>query len=206
MQLTLMDHDVVELSNLPRQVLFTEEDLGMNKAEAAARKLRTIAPHAQIDHLNLKLTRENAHTIVAASDFVIDAVDDAATKFLISDACVALNRAYSYGGAVEFSGQTMTVLPGKTACLRCVFEAPPDPEETVVCRDGGILGPVAGLIGACQGREAVRFATGQALLLTNNVLSYQGFPASRIRRVTVRPRLECGCAAAGLQPVGRDSL
>ncbi len=194
--LALADPDPVEVSNLHRQIIYRESDLGHKKVHAAARHLRAIAPAAAIEELALEIDSSNARKIVSRFDFVIDGTDNPAAKFLINDVCVALGKPFVYGGVLGMGGQAMTVIPGKSACLRCVFEAPPDPGDIASCREAGILGPVAGLIGEVQAREALRFLSGQAPEICGAILTYDGAGAARVRVTRVNPRPGCACAAA----------
>ncbi len=147
---TLIDPEQIELSNLARQVIYRTADVGLFKADTAAGRLMERFPGFEATPIVGALNADNAAEIIASHDFVIDGTDDPAAKFLISDSCVAVGRPFVYGGVLGFSGQAMTVLPGLTACLRCLFEEPPPESEIASCREAGILGPVAGVIGTIQ--------------------------------------------------------
>src|SRR5271163_2059375 len=125
-ELALIDSEPVELSNLPRQILYRDADIGALKVIAAARHLRASAPGLLVEAYAERLDAANAAELIAGVAFVIDATDDPATKFLINDVCVAHGTPFVYGGAIMMSGQAMTVIPGRTACLSCLFEGPPD--------------------------------------------------------------------------------
>src|SRR5260370_14032258 len=139
----LVDPAPVELSNLARQVIYGSVSLGRLKVEAAAARLRSDYSALSIDTYPVALDASNAAELIARHDFVIDATDDPAAKFLINDTCLALGRPFVYAGVLGMTGQAMTVLPGRTACLRCLFEQPPEPDEIASCREAGIIGPVA---------------------------------------------------------------
>lgn len=194
--LGLADPDPVEISNLHRQILYRASDLGENKAAAAARHLRSLNAAVAIAALPFEIDSLNAHEIIARFDFVIDGTDNPAAKFLINDVCVALSKPFVYGGVLGVSGQAMTVLPGNSACLRCLFEAPPGPTDIASCREAGILGPVAGLIGEVQAREAIRVLCGRSPELCGAILTYDGAGAARVRVTKVNPRPGCACGAA----------
>ncbi len=198
--LTLVDPECVELSNLARQVIFRESDLGAPKVEAAARRLGERFPRVKIDTHKIALDESNAAQIVAAHDFVIDATDSPLAKFLINDACVAARKPFAYGGVIGMTGQAMTVIPGASACLRCVFENPPDDDEIQSCREAGIVGPVAGAIGSMQAAEAMRASRAQTLLLSGKILTYDAANAARVRVTEVNPRPGCRCGASKSQP------
>ncbi len=144
------------------------------------------------------LDEDNAAELIARHEFVIDGTDNPATKFLINDSCVSAGRPFAYGGVLGFFGQAMTVLPGRTACLRCLFEAPPPENEVANCREAGILGPVAGIIGAVQADEASLFLRGAQPRLRGAILTYDA-RAGRTRVTNISPRQGCRCGAC-LQP------
>lgn len=193
-ELTLLDPDPIELSNLPRQVIFREDEIGTPKVIAAARYLSEVAPSIRVETFISRLDQENAAEFISRSAFVIDATDDPATKFLINDVCVTTRVPFVYGGVLGMSGQAMTVLPGRTACLRCLFEGPPDDEDAASCRDAGIIGPIAGAIGAAQAAEALRCLSGNEPELASRILTYDG-KLARTRIIDVPRRSHCVCAA-----------
>ncbi len=186
--LGLIDPDLIDLSNLPRQVIFCESDIGAPKVTAAARHLATILPGAKIESIPNSLDAANAAEIIARFDFVIDATDSPATKFLINDTCVALGVPFVYGGVLGLTGQAMTVIPGRTACLRCLFEEPPDEADGASCRDAGIIGPIAGAIGEVQAAEAIAWAHGRMPALAGTMLTLDGSTSGRIRPTSIAAR------------------
>ena len=134
-RLTLVDPDPVELSNLARQVIYRSRDIGTPKVEAAARWLGERFPSVNVETHPVALDESNAERLIAEHDFVIDATDSPIAKFLINDTCIAARTPFVYGGVVGMTGQAMTVIPTATACIRCVFEAPPDESEIQSCRE-----------------------------------------------------------------------
>jgi molybdopterin-synthase adenylyltransferase len=196
LRLTLVDPDLIELSNLPRQIIFGESDLGVPKVTAAARRLSAIAPAVAIESVQAALDTVNGAELIARSDFVIDATDSPATKFLINDVCVELGVPFVYGGVLGLSGQAMTVIPRTTACLRCLFEEPPDEAEVASCREAGIIGPVAGAIGAAQAADALAFVSGRMPALAGKMLTVDGSHTGRIRLTPIATRVGCRCGAA----------
>jgi molybdopterin-synthase adenylyltransferase len=195
-RLTLVDPDPVELSNLARQVIYRSSDIGASKVEAAARWLVDHFPEVKVERHAVALDTSNAARLVAAHDFVIDATDSPVAKFLINDTCIAARTPFVYGGVVWMTGQAMTVIPGETACIRCVFETPPDEEEIQSCREAGIVGPVAGAIGEMQAGEAMRALRAQKPLLSGKILTYDASGPSRVRITAVSPRPGCVCGAS----------
>jgi molybdopterin/thiamine biosynthesis adenylyltransferase len=201
----LVDGDRVELSNLHRQLLHGAADIDRPKAEVAARKLAAARGPSRIDVRAERLSAENSEGILRSYDFVIDATDDVATKFLLNDACVRHGKPLAHAGVVGLRGQMMTILPGRTACLRCLFPEPPAEEEIASCQQAGILGPVAGLIGALEGREAVKYLSGTGDLAADRLITIDA-RTLRMREVPLRrsPR----CNACGPRPqaeVGRSA-
>lgn len=194
--LTLLDPDPVELSNLPRQVLYAIDDIGTAKVIAAARRLREMNSAVRIETRRLELTRANADELIRGHSFVIDATDNPTAKFLINDRCVELRVPFVYGGVLGMTGQAMTVVPGHTACLRCLFEGPPDADEIASCRDAGIIGPVAGAIGEAQAAEAMRWIRGEMPALAGAMLSFDAKDILRLRTVKISARAGCPCGTA----------
>ncbi len=154
-RLQLVDGDRVELSNLHRQLLFAADDIGQPKAAVAARKLSAARPSLDVSARVTRLGEADVHESVEAHDVVVDATDDAATKFLLNDVCVELGRPLVHAGASGFQGQVLTILPGRSACLRCLFPDAPGPDEAATCRDGGVLGPLPSWIGSLQAEHAM---------------------------------------------------
>jgi adenylyltransferase/sulfurtransferase len=202
-RLTIIDPDPVELSNLARQVIYRSRDTGTPKVEAAARWLVDRFPDMNVERHAIALDASNATRLVAAHDFVIDATDSPAAKFLINDTCIATRTPFVYSGVVGMTGQAMTVIPGETACIRCVFETPPDDDETRSCREAGIVGPVAGAIGEMQAAEAMRACRSQTPLLSGRILTYDASGPARVRIAAVSPRPGCDCGA--WKPESRDA-
>jgi molybdopterin/thiamine biosynthesis adenylyltransferase len=186
----LLDPDHVELSNLHRQLLHRDADVGRSKVASARATLRALAPGIAIEAVPDRLDRHNAARFVAAYDFVIDGSDGFATKFLINDAAVAAGVPFSHGGVTGFLGQTLTVIPGASACYRCLFSAPPAPGDVPSCQEAGILGPVSGVIGTIQAAQAVACLGGGGALLLDRLLTYDAL-ATRWRTVRIRSNPSC---------------
>jgi molybdopterin-synthase adenylyltransferase len=204
-RLTLVDPDPVELSNLARQVIYRPADIGTPKVDAAARWLVEHFPDLEVERHAVALDASNAARLIDAHNFVIDATDSPTAKFLINDTCVAARTPFVYGGVVGMTGNAMTVIPGETACIRCVFETPPDEDEIQSCREAGIVGPVAGAIGEMQAAEAMRASRAQTFLLSGKILTYDASGPARVRITAVSPRLGCGCDAWRHKSENRES-
>lgn len=153
----IIDKDVVEMSNLNRQIIHGETDIGKAKTESAKEKIIQINPHVKVKTYQMKLTENNMPTIIADYDFVIEASDNFETKFLVNDACVAKNIPFVIGGVYQFEGQMMTVLPRETACYRCVLKDIPEPGTYPTSCENGIMGTTAGFFGVIQANEAIKY-------------------------------------------------
>jgi molybdopterin-synthase adenylyltransferase len=193
--LGLIDSDSVELSNLQRQLLHTTLDIGRPKVESAKVKLNQLNPDVEVRAYPLRLEDGNASEIFSGYDFIVDGSDNFPTKFLVNDAAIALGIAFSHAGIVRLQGQTMTVIPKKSACYRCLFKEPPPPEEILSCQQAGILGAVAGTIGSVQATEAIKYLAGfEEGLLTNRLLTYD---AKMMKFHEVEVKRDPACAACG---------
>ena len=188
--LGLVDPDTVDLSNLQRQILHHTPDLGRPKVESAREKLLRLNPTVTVVTHHERLHAGNLPRLFRAYDFIIDATDGLATKFLINDGAVLLGKPFSYGGIVQFTGQTLTVLPGQTTCLRCLFPVPPAADDIPTCQEAGIIGSLAGSLGLIQAAEAVKYLNREGELLTDRLLTYDAL-ALQWRAVTVRRNPRC---------------
>ncbi len=168
----IADADVVELSNLQRQIIHHTPDLGKAKVLSAQEKLAALNPDVQVLAHQLWVDAASIGELIAGYDFVIDGTDNFAAKFLINDACVMAGKPFSHGGILHFIGQTMTVLPGQSPCYRCIFPAPPPPGAIPTCSQAGVLGVVPGVIGSLQATEAIKYLLGVGALLAGRLVVY----------------------------------
>jgi molybdopterin/thiamine biosynthesis adenylyltransferase len=168
----IADGDRVEVSNLQRQILHGAGDVGVEKTASAKDTLMHIRPDLKVELFNFRLDGGSARDLVAGFDFVVDASDSFESKFLINDACVGANRPFSHAGIRGLYGQTMTVLPGRSPCYRCVFQGKPEPGKVKGTAQEGVLGCVPGVLGAIQATEAVKYIVGIDGLLTGRLLTY----------------------------------
>lgn len=185
----LVDFDVVDTSNLQRQVLHSSPDVGCPKVDSAAKKLGALNPGVRVVAHRERFCAANAEALVGEYDFVVDAVDNYAAKFLINDACVLAGRPFSHGGVLRFEGDAMTYVPGH-ACYRCVFNAPPPPGVVPTCAEAGVLGSVAGVLGTIQATETLKYFLGVGDLLTDKLLSLDA-KTMDFRKVNVRRNDQC---------------
>ncbi|KMQ52840.1 adenylyltransferase [Chitinispirillum alkaliphilum] len=188
--LGIIDGDVVDLSNLQRQIIHTTMDLGVSKVTSATEKISKLNPDVNVRQYRDLATASNIRDIVAEYDFVIDGTDNFAAKFLINDACVLEGKPYSHGGILRFTGQTMTVSPGESACYRCVFNSPPPRGAVPTCSQAGVLGAIAGMLGTIQAAEALKFLSDTGGLLYDKLLSFDAMSMD-FRKITVRKRPDC---------------
>jgi molybdopterin/thiamine biosynthesis adenylyltransferase len=158
--LGIVDADVVDLTNLQRQVIHATPDVGKPKVQSAQETINQINPDVKVITYQTLFKAENALAILGDYDFVVDGTDNFPAKFLINDACVMANKPFSHGGILRFDGQTMTVLPGKSACYRCVFNEMPPAGVVPTCSQAGVLGAVAGILGTIQAAETLKYILG----------------------------------------------
>jgi molybdopterin/thiamine biosynthesis adenylyltransferase len=204
-RIVVVEDDVVETSNLNRQPLFGESDVGARKAAAAAARVRALFPNAAVEPRDERFGPTNAVELARAADVVIDGSDNFATKFLASDAALRARRPLVHGGVLRTTAQLLTIVPGGMGgCLRCLFEAPPPAGAVPSCAEAGILGPVAGLAGALMGAEALRLLAGERGAYEGRLLVFEARTA-RSRIVLVRRRQGCP-ACAGTQPLGAEPV
>ena len=199
-RLVVIERDVVDSSNLARQPLFKEADVGARKAASAAARLRALFPSIAVDARDARFDADNALELVRAADVVVDGSDNFATKFLANDAAMRARRPLVHAGVLRTTAQILTIAPeGIGGCLRCLFEAPPPPGSVPSCAEAGVLGSTAELAGALAGAEALRLLAGERGAYEGRLFTYEARSA-RGRLVLVRRRVGCP-ACAGTQPL-----
>lgn len=192
----VVDADVVDLSNLQRQIIHFTKDVGVAKVESAKEKMQAINPEVQVDTFHEFLDSSNALDIIKDYDFVVDGTDNFPVKFLINDACVMAGKPFSHGGILRFNGQTFTHVPG-SACYRCMFKEPPPAGAVPTCSQAGVLGAIAGMLGTIQAAETLKYITGVGELLTDRLLT---FDAKTMNFRTVHVKHRDNCAICGAHP------
>jgi adenylyltransferase/sulfurtransferase len=190
--LRIADHDTVELSNLNRQVLHWAENIGGKKVDSAAAKLRKFNPGIKIETISDTITEANVLKLVADSDLIVDAMDNLPTRYLLNKAAIAKGIPFFHGAVYGFEGRAMTVLPGKTACLNCLYHGAVVPKEKFP-----VIGVTPAVIGCIQATEVIKYIVGLGELLTDRLLNYDAlsmkFTEFKINR---DPNCEhCGKAA-----------
>ncbi len=192
--LGIVDFDVVDESNLQRQVIHGQQDVGRPKAVSAAESVREINPYVDVVLHEERLESSNAMEIFAPYDLVVDGTDNFATRYLVNDACVLLGKPYVWGSIYRFDGQASVfwaAAPGGTApCYRCLYPEPPPPGMVPSCAEGGVLGVLCASIGSVQVNEAIKLITGIGEPLVGRLLIYDALESS-YREVKVRKDPEC---------------
>jgi len=187
--MTVVDDDVVSRSNLHRQILHADADLGSPKVDSAAARLTALNPDLRLTPLRERITPTNATQLVESHDIVVDGSDNFATRFLLGDACALAGVPYIHAAVVRFSGQVTSFVPGPDRpCYRCLFPDPPEVANIPSCADAGVIGPLVGILGSWQAMEAIKLITniGERLVgklqtidaLTNDVrtIAYEKSP------------------------------
>lgn len=194
-RITLTDFDVVELSNLQRQIAFDTADVGRPKVQAAAERLRRMNPSIAVEAFDGEVDSSNVRELVRAHDVVVDGTDNFATRYLVSDACVLERRPMVYGSIFRFEGQVSVFCGSDEApCYRCLFPEPPPEGLVPNCAQAGVLGVLPGLIGCLQATEVLKLVTGVGLSLSGRLLLVD---AKDTGMREVRLRRDPGCRACG---------
>lgn len=186
----LIDSDVVDLSNLQRQVLHHTPDVGRSKVLSAKEKILALNPDVKVEMHEGRFTSENARTLIRDYDLVIDGVDNFPAKFLINDVCYLEGKPLVHGGILRFEGRVFTIIPNESACYRCIFKNPPPPGVVPTCQEAGIIGVVAGIIGTLQATEAVKLILKIGRPLTNRILDFDARTTS-FREIRVKRNPNC---------------
>ena len=193
----LIDSDVVDLSNLQRQVIHQTPDVGRPKVVSGKEKIQALNPDVNVVMYEERLTASNALKILSGYDVVIDGVDNFPTKFLINDACYFAGKPLVHGGILRFDGRVTTIIPKQSACYRCVFKKPPPEGLVASCQEAGVIGVLAGIIGTIQATEALKLILGIGRPLTDRLLD---FDARRTQFREIRIKRNPDCPLCGERP------
>ena len=199
----LVDFDVVDTSNLQRQILYSEEDVGRSKVQAAREKLLAMNPHIEIDIYEQRLSSSNALTVLKEYDVIVDGTDNFPTRYLVNDACVLLGKPYVYGSILRFDGQASVFYPGKGPCYRCLFPEPPPPGTVPSCAEAGVLGILPGVIGVIQATEAIKLILGKGEALIGRLLL---FDALNMEFSEVSLHRDPKCPVCGENPTVKELI
>lgn len=194
-RLGLVDYDVVDETNLQRQIVHGQSSVGVTKVDSAERRLRDLNPFLQIDKYNVPLTSDNALEILAPYDVIIDGTDNFPTRYLVNDACVKLGKPNVYGSILRFEGQLSVFYAKEGPCYRCMFPEPPPPGLVPNCAEAGVLGVLPGVIGTMQATEAIKLITGIGQTMIGRMLLYD---ASDMTFTTIKVRKNPNCPVCGI--------
>jgi molybdopterin-synthase adenylyltransferase len=184
--LRIADHDTVEISNLNRQILHGDKDIGSLKVLSAEAKLKKFNPHINIETFGETITEGNAAGLVADSDLIVDAMDNLPTRYLLNRIAIAKNIPFFHGAVYGFEGRVMTIIPGKSACLNCLYHRTVPPVEKFP-----VIGVAPAVIGCIQATEVIKYIVGLGDLLTNRLLNYDGL---RMKFTEFSIKRDPGCA------------
>jgi adenylyltransferase/sulfurtransferase len=192
--ITLVDHDVVELSNLNRQILHGDNDINRKKTESGEETIRALNSDINVNIISDSITTDNVKRLIGDSGLIIDAMDNFDTRHTLNRACVELGIPYFHGAVSGFDGQATTIIPGKTACLNCIF--PKSPPKAVF----PIIGLTPGLIGLVQATEVVKYITGEGELLENEIFLWDGLKSS-VEKIKTKKRPDCEVCGQQVEPI-----
>lgn len=188
----IVDDDVVDYSNLQRQVIHQTKDVGVLKTESAKQTIKDLNPEINVITYNTMVNADNILDIIAPYDFIIDCTDNFNAKFLINDACVLAKKPFCHGAVIRFSGQAMTYVPSKGPCYRCVFEKIPKDGAIKNSKQIGVFGPLPGIIGNIQAIECVKYLLGIGTLLIGRLFTIEALDMKT--KVLNLPKANCQCA------------
>ncbi|QDE67724.1 molybdopterin biosynthesis protein MoeB [Myxococcus xanthus] len=194
--LGIVDSDVVDLSNLQRQVIHTRERQGQPKVASARAAIEALNPDVEVVGFEERLTSHNVLKILEGFDMVLDGGDNFPTRYLLNDACVMLGKPNVHGSIFRFEGQVTSFVPGQGPCYRCLYPAPPPPELAPSCAEAGVLGVLPGLIGLLQATEALKLILGQGEPLVGRLLTFDAL-GTRFQELKLRRDTQCPVCAPG---------
>ena len=193
----LVDNDIVEKSNLHRQTIYSEEDVGNPKAKVASQRLGSVNPHVKVEPHNLKLDSSNAMEVLAGYDVVLDCTDNFPARYLINDACVLLGKPDVYASIFRFDGQASVFDAKKGPCYRCLFPEPPPADSVQDCAVAGVLGVLPGILGSIQAVQAMNIILGRGQSLAGRLML---FNATDMNFSELRVKKDPGCPVCGTNP------
>jgi adenylyltransferase/sulfurtransferase len=193
----IVDFDVVDFSNLQRQIIHGTPDVGRSKLASARDRLHAINPHVQIDTYETALSSENALQLFDPYDVILDGTDNFPTRYLVNDACVMLGRPNTYGSIFRFEGQASVFATKDGPCYRCLYPEPPPPGLVPSCAEGGVLGVLPGIVGVIQATEAIKLLTGIGEPLIGRFLLYD---ALKMRFREFKVPKDADCPVCGTHP------
>jgi len=202
-RLGIVDFDVIDKTNLQRQVLYGTKDVGRKKSEVAKERVAQINPNVDVQTYETRLTSDNALQILKDYDVVIDGTDNFPTRYLVNDATVLLNKPNVYGSIFRFEGQASVFHAAKGPCYRCLYAEPPPPGLVPSCAEGGVLGVLPGIIGSIQAIEAIKLLVGRGDTLIGRLLV---FDALRMKFRELKLRKNPDCPICGSNPTIKELI
>src|SRR6266542_5049582 len=202
-RLGLVDFDVVDMSNLQRQIIHGTKDVGRPKIASARDRIEDINPHAEIETHEVRLTSANAMSLFVNYDVIVDGTDNFPTRYLVNDACVLTGKPNVYGSIFRFEGQASVFWAERGPCYRCLYPEPPPPGLVPSCAEGGVLGVLPGIIGAIQANETIKIILGAPDIMVNRLLL---FDAWRMRFRELKLRKNPDCPVCGDNPTVKELI
>ncbi|MBA2703977.1 MAG: molybdopterin-synthase adenylyltransferase MoeB [Blastocatellia bacterium] len=202
-RLGLVDFDVVDSSNLQRQIVHGTKDVGRRKVDSARERLADINPHIEIETHDIRLTSDNALALFKNYDIIVDGTDNFPTRYLVNDACVLTGKPNVYGSIFRFEGQASVFWAERGACYRCLYPEPPPPGLVPSCAEGGVLGVLPGIVGAIQANETIKIILGAEDTLVNRLLL---FDAWHMKFREFKLRKDPNCPVCGENPTIKELI
>jgi adenylyltransferase/sulfurtransferase len=193
----IVDFDVVDYSNLQRQLLHTTPDVGLSKLQSAKNKINALNPHVQVDTYEEALSSDNAMRLFTGYDVILDGTDNFPTRYLVNDACVLMGIPNAYGSIFRFEGQASVFATKDGPCYRCLYPEPPPPGLVPSCAEGGVLGVLPGVIGVIQATESIKLLTGVGNPLIGRFMIYD---ALNMKFRELKLRKDPDCPVCGTHP------
>jgi sulfur-carrier protein adenylyltransferase/sulfurtransferase len=201
--LGLVDHDVVDLSNLQRQILHTNDRIGMPKVDSAELTLKALNPDVKVVKFQERLSSENVRRIFEGFDIIVNGCDNFPTRYLVNDACVFMKKPLVDGSIFQFEGQASVFYPGKGPCYRCLFPEPPPPGAAPSCAEAGVLGVLPGLVGCVQALETIKLILGEGKPLVGRMIHFDTMTMD-VR--VLKLRRDPNCVVCGEHPTVTDLI
>jgi len=194
-EMTIIDPDVVDLSNLQRQILHDTSSVGTPKVESARRRIEEVNPNVKVNAIQDQLSNENVRQLVREHDLVVDGTDNFQTRYMVNDACIFEGKLNVYGSIFRFDGQSTVFCAPEGPCYRCLYPEPPPPGMVPSCAEGGVLGILPGVIGVIQATEAIKLILGKGEPLIGRLMLYDAL-AMKFRELKIRKDPECPVCSA----------
>ena len=199
----IIDHDLVDQSNLQRQILHSTADVGRPKVESATERIQGLNPNIEVKNYHTRLTSDNAIEVLQNYDVIVDGTDNFPTRYLVNDACVLLKKPNVYGSIFRFEGQASVFFSERGPCYRCLYSEPPPPGLVPSCAEGGVLGVLPGIIGTIQATEALKLILGIGENLIGRLLLVD---ALKMRFRELRLRKNPDCIVCGANPTQTELI